>query len=53
MSCCKKHSPNRDSADNGSTAFNFINEEILRNCEHFLSDPTEILSNEKLKHIRS
>ena len=53
MSCCKKHLPNRDSADNGSTALNFINEEFLRNCEYFLSDPTEILSTEKLKHIRS
>ena len=47
MGCCKKHSLNRDSADNGSTAFNFMDETILRNCEHYLLDPIEIPSNEK------
>ena len=26
------------SIDNGSTAFNFMNEDFLRNCEHFLPD---------------
>ena len=49
MSCCKKHSLNEDSADNGSTAFNFMDEEFLRNCEHFLPDPTEIPSNGKIE----
>ena len=37
------------SIDNGSTAFNFMDEEFLRNCEHFLPDPTEIPSNEKIE----
>ena len=27
------------SIDNGSTAFNLMDEEFLRNCEHFLPDP--------------
>ena len=31
-----------------STAFNFMDEEFLRNCEHFLPDPIDILSNEKI-----
>ena len=48
MSCCKKHSLNRDSAKNMSTAFNFMDEEFLRNCEHFLPDPIDIPSNEKI-----
>ena len=26
------------SIDNGSTAFNFVNEDFLRDCEHFLPD---------------
>ena len=47
MRCWKKHSLNRDSADNGSAAFNFMDEKILRNCEDYLLDPTEIHSNEK------
>ena len=37
------------SIDNGSTAFNFMDEEFLRNCEHFLPDPIEIPSNEKIE----
>ena len=37
------------SNNNGSTAFNFMDEEFLRNCEHFLPDPIEILSNEKIQ----
>ena len=49
MSCCKKHSPSRNSADNGSTAFNFMDEDFLRNCEHSLPDPIEIPSNEKIE----
>ena len=48
MSCCKKLSLNRDSAKNMSTAFNFMDEEFLRNCEHFLPDPIDIPSNEKI-----
>ena len=49
MSCCKKHSLNWESADNGSTAFNITDEEFLRNSEHFLLDPIEIPSNEKIE----
>ena len=49
MSRCKKHSLNRDSADNGSTAFNFMDVDFLRNCEHSLPDPIEITSNKKIK----
>ena len=49
MSCWKKHSLSRDSADNGITAFNFMDEEFLRNCEHFLSDSIESPSNEKIE----
>ena len=49
MSCCKKHSLNRDPADNGSTVSNLMDEEFLRNCEHFLPDPIEIPSNEKIE----
>ena len=37
------------SADNGSTAFNLMDEEFLRNFEHFLPDPIEIPSNEKIE----
>ena len=37
------------SIDNGSTAFDFVDEEFLRNCEHFLPDPIEIPSNEKIE----
>ena len=37
------------SIDNGSTAFDFVDEEFLRNCEHFLPDTIEIPSNEKIE----
>ena len=37
------------SIDNRSTAFNFMDDEFLRNCEHFLPDPIEIPSNEKIE----
>ena len=37
------------SNDSGSTAFNFMDEEFLRTCEHFLTDPIEIPSNEKIE----
>ena len=37
------------SIDNGSTTFDFVDEEFLRNCEHFLPDPIEIPSNEKIE----
>ena len=49
MSFCKNQSLNRDSPDNGSTAFIFMDEEFLRNFEHFLPDPIEIPSNEKIE----
>ena len=49
MSFCKKYLLNRDSADNGSTVFNFMDAEFLRNCEYFLPDPIEISSNEKIE----
>ena len=49
--CCKKHSFNRNSTDNGCTAFNFMDEEFLRNYlkEIFLRDPIEIAPNEKIE----
>ena len=31
------------------TAFNIMDEESLRNCEHFLPNPIEIPSNEKIE----
>ena len=37
------------SIDNGNTVFNFVDEEFLRNREHFLPNPIEILSNEKIE----
>ena len=37
------------SIGNGSTAFNLIDEEFLRNCENFLPDFIEIPSNEKIE----
>ena len=37
------------SIDNGSTAFNFMDKEFLRNCDHFLPDPIEIPSNEEIE----
>ena len=37
------------SIENGSTAFNFMDEEFLKNCEHVLPDPMEIPSNEKIE----
>ena len=49
MSCCKKHSLNQVSADNGRTAFIFMDEEFLRICELFLPNPSEISSNEKIE----
>ena len=49
MSCCKKHSLNRDSAGNGGTAFKFMDKEFLRDCEHFLPDPIEIPLSEKIE----
>ena len=57
MTCYKKHSLNRDSAENGHIAFNFMDEAFLRTCEHFLPDIIEISLSEKveaysfLKHI--
>ena len=39
------------SIDNGSTALNFMDfTEILKNCEHSLSEPIEISSNERSSH---
>ena len=35
---------------NGSTAFNFMDEDFLRNCEHFLQGPIEISVLEILKY---
>ena len=35
--------------DKLSTAFNFMDEKCLRNCEHFLADPIEIPWNEKIE----
>ena len=32
-----------NSIDNGSTALNFMDEEFLRNCEHFLPDHQDSL----------
>ena len=32
-----------------TTAYNFINQELLRNCEYFLPTSIEIPSNEKIK----
>ena len=29
-------------SDNRSTAFNFMDKDFLRNCEHFLQDPIQI-----------
>ena len=46
-SSCKKHAFNRGSGDNRRTAFNFMDEEFLRICEHFLPNPTEMTSNKK------
>ena len=37
------------SIGNGSTAFNLIDEEFLRNCENFLPGFIEIPSNEKIE----
>ena len=34
------------SIDNGSTVYDLMDEEFLRNCEDFLPDPIEIPSNE-------
>ena len=39
------------SIDNGNTAFNFIDEELLRNYEHFLQDPSRFRLKRKFKHI--
>ena len=39
------------SIDHGSTAFNFMDEEFLRNREHFLPDPSRFPEKRKLKHI--
>ena len=39
------------SIDNGNTAFNFIDEELLRNYEHFLQDPLRFRLKRKFKHI--
>ena len=40
------------SMDNGSTAYDFMDEDFLRNCEHFLPDPIEIPSNETIESCR-
>ena len=37
------------SIDNGSTVYDFMDEEFLKNCEHFLLDPIEISSNETIE----
>ena len=37
------------SLENGSTVFSFMDEDFLINCDHFLPDPIEILSNEKIE----
>ena len=37
------------SIDNGSTVYDFMDEEFLKNCEHFLLDPIEIPSNETIE----
>ena len=37
------------SLENGSTVFSFTDEDFLINCDHFLPDPIEILSNEKIE----
>ena len=41
------------SIENGSTAFNFMDEELLRNSEHFLPHSIEIPSNEKIEEYLS
>ena len=40
------------SIDNGSTTFNFMDEEILRNCENFHPDLIDIPSDERSSHRR-
>ena len=40
------------SVDNRSTVYDFMDEEFLRNCEHFPSDPIEIPSNETIDAYR-
>ena len=35
--------------DNGNAVYNFTNQEFLRNSEHFLPDPIQILSNEAIE----
>ena len=40
------------SIDNGSIAYDFMDEEFIRNCEHFLPDPIEIPSNEAIEANR-
>ena len=37
------------SIDNGCTVYNFMDQELLRNSEYFLPDPTEIPSNESIE----
>ena len=39
------------SIGNRSVAFDFMDEQILRNCEHFLPDPSSDPQKRKLKHI--
>ena len=43
ISNCKKH------LLSGSTVFSFMDEDFLINCDHFLPDSIEILSNEKIE----
>ena len=38
--------------DNGSTVCDIMDKELLRNCDHFLSDLIEIASNEGIETYR-